>query len=303
MNKKFAHMMAWIVMFLWGMSYLSIKVVVKEIDPILSAFYRYLVAAIILYISLKIKFPEEKILKKDRGKMALGGLFGISLYFTFENLAVSYTTASNVSVLIASIPIFTIVSQRIVFGEKFTLRKILGTTLSLIGIVIIVSSKGKVSLFSKGTIGDLMALGAALSWVMYNIVNSKVEGEYKSITVTTYQAIWGCIFLSPSLLVANLQMPSMKVALNLLYLAIFCSCIGFAIYIYCLEKLGATVITTYVNLQPMITLVTAALILKESITIWQGMGSVIILAGVFLVSFSGKKKIVDRQQRRADYNI
>jgi len=169
-----------------------------------------------------------------------------------------------------------------------TYGKILGATLSLVGIIIIIASKERVSLFSKGSIGDLMALGAVFSWIIYNMVCSNFKGSYKSITITTYQIIWGALLLSPSLFFSKVQIPSTKVVLNIVFLSIFCSCIGYIIYVYCLKELGATIITTYINLQPIMSLIAAAIILKEVITIWQVIGCAVIIVGVSLVSFDGK---------------
>ncbi|MFT5871663.1 MAG: drug/metabolite transporter (DMT)-like permease [Clostridium sp.] len=287
-SKKMPHLMAIVLMVIWSLSYLSIKVVVDDMDPILSAFYRFMLAAIILFIILKVKYPEEKVLKKDKLKLALGGLFGIAIYFIFENYSVAYTSASNVAILIASIPVFTLFSQRLIYKEKLTYGKISGATLSLFGIFIIIAAKGRVSLFSKGSIGDFMALGAVFSWIIYNIVCSNFKGNYKVITITTYQIIWGALFLSPSLFFNKLQIPSTIVIFNLLYLSIFCSFFGYILYVYCLKELGATVITTYINLQPIISLIAAAAILGEVVTIWQVIGCIVIIAGITLVSLDGK---------------
>ena len=244
------HIMAITLMIIWSLSYLSIKVIAEEVSPTLSAFYRFALAAIILFIILKVKYPEEKILKEDKFKLFLGGVFGIAIYFIFENYAVAYTSASNVAILIAS--------------------------------------KERVSLFSKGSIGDLMTLGAVFSWIIYNMVCSNFKGNYKSITITTYQVMWGALLLSPSLFFSTLQIPSTKVVLNIAFLAIFCSCIGYIVYVYCLKELGATIITTYINLQPIMSIIAAAIIIKEAITIWQVIGCIVIIMGVSLVSFDGK---------------
>lgn len=283
-SKKLAHLLAITVMVIWGLSYLSINAVVQEVEPILSAFYRFFIAAIILYVILKVKYPKEKILKEDRLKMALGGLFGVGIYFVFENYAVLYTTTSNVAILLSTIPIFTLISQRILYKEKLTALKVFGTLLSVIGIIVIIASKQKVSLFSRGTLGDLLALGAAVCWVVYNLVAANFKGKYKSITITTYQAIWGCVFLTPSLFLNHLAVPSPKLIFNLIYLSVFCTCLGYVFYIQALKHLGATVLTTYINLQPIVTLLSARLILKENITIWQVLGCFIIIIGVFMVS-------------------
>lgn len=296
-SKKLSHIMALVIMLIWGISYLSIKVVVLEINPVLSAFYRFLISSIVLYIFLKLRFPKEKVLKEDRYKMALGGFFGVTLYFFLENYSISYTTASNVAILMSSIPVFTLISQRLIFKERLTLWKIAGAALSAIGIIIIIASKEKISLFSKGTLGDLMALAAALCWVIYNVVTSKFKGNYKSITITTYQGIWGCLFLSPSLVFAKAAFPSLKVSLNLIFLAIFCSCIGYILYIYCLEHLGATIISTYINLQPIISLASAYILLKEAVNLNQITGCFIIIIGVSLVSFGDRFVLKSFQEK------
>ncbi|GCD12858.1 DMT family transporter [Clostridium tagluense] len=287
-NKKTPHLMAIILMVMWSLSYLSIKVIVEEVSPTLSAFYRFMLAAVILFIILKVKYPHEKILKEDKFKVALGGLFGIAIYFIFENYAVANTSASNVAILIATIPVFTLFSQRMFYKEKMSYGKIFGATLSLVGIVIIIASKERVSLFSKGSIGDILALGAVFSWLIYNRVCSNFKGNYRSITITTYQIMWGSLFLSPSLFFSTVKMPSTTVVLNIVFLSIFCSCIGYIAYIYCLKQLGATIITTYINLQPVMSLIAAAVILNEVVTIWQVIGCIVIIMGVTIVSFDGK---------------
>lgn len=301
MKKKMPHIVAISLMVMWSLSYLSIKVVSEEISPTLSAFYRFALAAVILIIILKVKYPEEKVLKEDKFKLFLGGVFGIAIYFIFENYAVAYTSASNVAILIASIPVFTLFSQRIIYKEKLTYGKIIGATLSLIGIIIIIASKERVSLFSKGSIGDLMTLGAVFSWIIYNMVCNNFKGNYKSITISTYQVLWGALLLSPSIFFSTLQLPSTKVILNLGFLSIFCSCIGYIVYIYCLKELGATVITTYINLQPIMSLIAAAVIIKEAVTSWQVVGCIVIIMGVMLVSFDGrfnfrKPKVLDEYE-------
>lgn len=287
-NKVKAHLMTLFVIIIWGMSYLCIKVVVDEINPVVSAFYRFAVASVLLLIVLKIKNPGEKLYKEDSLKMILGGLFGVALYFIFENYSVMLTTASNVAILISTIPVFTLISQRIFYNEKMTKFKVTGALLSSLGIIIIIASHNKVTFFSKGMWGDLMALGAALCWVAYNAVSTNFKGNYKSITVTTYQTLWGCIFLSPSLLLTKINIPSQKTIINILFLAIISSCLGIALYIYCLEQLGATIVTTYINLQPVVSLISAYYILKEQVTMWMIIGSIVIISGVILVSFGDK---------------
>jgi len=133
------------------------------------------------------------------------------------------------------------------------------------------------------------------------MVCSSFKGHYKVITITTYEIMWGSLFLSPSIFFSTLQIPSTKVVLNLLFLSIFCSCIGYVIYVHCLKDLGATVITTYINLQPIMSLIAAGFILHEVVTIWQVLGCIVIIVGVTLVSLDGR--INFRKRKRVYKNL
>lgn len=289
MNKKvLAHILAIVLMIIWGLSYLSIKVIVGEIEPTLSAFYRFFIAFIFLAIVYKSKYSHEKVLKEDKIRLAMGGLFGITLYFFFENYSVYFTSASNVAILISTIPVFTLLVQAVIYKENMTISKVLGVILSLVGIIIVVAAKDRVNLFSKGSLGDIMVLGAVISWVIYNVFSSKFKGNYSSATISTYQTFWGCLFLSPSLFFSKVAIPSSTVILNIIFLSLICSCIGSILYIYCLKNLGATVISTYINLQPIVSLISASILLKEAVTKWQVIGCIVIILGVFLVSFGDK---------------
>ena len=84
------------------------------------------------------------------------------------------------------------------------------------------------------------------------------------------------------------KIPSNLALANLGFQAIFCTCIGYVIYVYCLEKLGATVISTYINLQSIVTIIAAAILINEKVSLWQIIGSIIIILGVFLVSYGSK---------------
>lgn len=289
-NTKY-HLLAIFLMTLWGLSYLSIKVVVSEINPGVSALYRFLIASFILYFYHRIKIGKVAMPKNDKIRLAFGGFVGVSLYFYFENYAVNFTSAANVAIILSAIPLFTFAIRGIFYKEKFPPIKIFGAVLSCIGLVIIVASKDRVSLFSKGTLGDLMTLGAALCWVLYGLITSKLEGNYSSLTITTYQSLWGTVFLLPSIFLGGFHPISIVASANLLFLSLGCTCFGYIAYVLCLKKLGDTVINTYVNLQPIVSIVSAYFLLGESITIYQIVGSSIIILGIFFVSFPDRNPI------------
>ncbi|MBP1889371.1 drug/metabolite transporter (DMT)-like permease [Clostridium moniliforme] len=284
------HILALLTMIVWGLSYLSSEIAMREVPPSLLAFYRFLIAGGVLYLIKRWKFKKDKIIKGDMKYLILGGIFGVALYFSLQNFAVYYTSSLNVSVLIAITPVFTLLVQRIFFKEKLNVYKSSGVIISVFGIFLIVASKGKISLFSEGSIGDVMTICAVFSWIVYNIVIGKLKGTYSAITITAYQSLWGALFLSPTLLLDKPKMVSPLTIFNIIYLSIFCTIIAFVLYIRCLQRLGPTIITTYVNFQPVVGVIAACILLGQKINSLQFLGSACIIVSAFLVNKKVKEK-------------
>jgi drug/metabolite transporter (DMT)-like permease len=152
------------------------------------------------------------------------------------------------------------------------------------GVAWIMAAKGDVSLFSKGLWGDLMAIGAALCWVAYTLLNRQFSRSYQSLTVMAEEMVWGAVFLIPFSLALPLVRPSPIVVANLVFLAVVCSAVGYFIYLFCLRRLGAIEMTNYINLMPLVALGLSAWLLAEPLGPAQIIGSGLILLGVSLVT-------------------
>lgn len=260
------------------------KIIVTEINPLLAALYRYLLASVILSIIFFSTGRKIRILKEDRIYMIIMGIFGVSLYFIFENVGVKHTTTANVALILATIPVFTLILENIKNKNKSTKTQIIGVMLSVIGIALIVLVKDKISLSLKNTFGDMMVLLSSLSWVIYTFVIGKLKGKYDGIELTFYTSIFGTIFLIPILFFVKVQPVSNIVGLNLIYLALVCSGITFIMYLWTLKILGPVVVNTYINVQPIVSVLISIFVLKEKIYPMQLFGALIIMLGVYLVN-------------------
>lgn len=108
---------------IWGLSFLSIKVTIGVLPPMTLALSRFVVASVLLAIFFKIKEKNVKLKKEDIPMMALAGILGVTVYFYFENNGIKLIPASNASIIIAAIPVFTLIFETIVFKTKLTLKK------------------------------------------------------------------------------------------------------------------------------------------------------------------------------------
>lgn len=272
---------------IWGLSFLSIKVSVAVIPPMTLALVRFLMASVILTVMIKIIEPRSKLRKKDIPALSLAGVIGITVYFFFENNGVKMTTASVASIIIAAIPILSILADYIFFKSPLSPYKVFCVLLSILGVYLVVGANLSGPNGRGNLPGNLMMLGAALSWVFYAIITRPLGKKHSQLYIVTYQTIFGTICLIPfSLLeMGGWQPVSIVVMLNVAFLGVFCSALGYYLYVYALKILGIGVVSLFINLIPVVTVISSYFILKETISPAQMAGGALIVVSVYLASW------------------
>jgi len=242
---------------------------------------RFLAATVILNIFLRRFDPSARLRRRDVLPLLASGLCGVTIYFFFESRGIKLTSASHASLIIAVIPVVTVTVEAIIFRTRIAWLVAVGIALSVIGVVFVV---GRPTGF-KSLSGDLFMFGACAAWVAYIILSKNLHTRLSEIAITTYQSIFGTVFLIPFALIEHSQwVPISPVAwLSLAYLAFFCSALSNFLYIYALSRLGPISVSPYVNLIPVVGVLGGVALLGESIRWTQVLGGVIILAGVLLV--------------------
>lgn len=292
-NKKLlANIAILITVFFWGISTSSNKIAIREVPPSTLALLRFLIASIILYIINKKLNPNLKIEKADMPRMMLCGLIGVTIYFNFENYGVSLINAANATILLASIPLFTVVLERIVFKKSIGLQKSIGILFSIVGVGFVIGNSLSINPSAREITGTLLMIGAALSWAVYSIISKKMEGKYPTIFLSTYQNIYGALFLIPFSLIEykKWQPISMFTWWHIIYLALICSALAYFLYLFALKNLGATSTNIYINLLPFVGIIAAYIMLGEKLYPLQILGGGIIVLGVGIVNIEKEIK-------------
>lgn len=286
-NKKvLANLSVMLTVIFWGISTSSNKIAIREVPPSTLALFRFFIASIVLFVINKKINPSMKMDKEDLPRMMLCGLIGVTIYFNFENYGVSLINASNAIILLASIPLFTIVLERIVFKKTIGMKKSFGIILSIIGVIFVIGNSLSINGNPKEIIGTLLMIGAALSWAIYSIISKKIEGKYPTIFLSYYQNIYGALFLIPFSLVEyrRWQPISMYTWGHILYLALICSALCYFLYIFALKNLGPTSTNIYINLMPFVGIIAAYIMLGERLYPLQILGGIVIVLGVCIVN-------------------
>ncbi len=267
----------------WGFSFISTKVVLTQIPPVSVAFFRqFIAAATLIFLVLYTRTPL-RIALKDMGNIVAASFFGIVMYFVFENSGLQYTTASNASMIVAALPIFTLFGETVFFKLKVTWKMILSLILSVIGVVLVVTVNRNVDLSSARFFGNLLVMGAIVCWVVYTILNRNLSDKYRSLTIITHQSLVSIFLFIPFVIPEMKRWPavselSVPVFANLIFLGVFCSGFAYIFYIYAVRRLGATVSSAFLNLIPVVTVVCGYVLLQDTLTWIQILGMALIMA-------------------------
>ncbi|MCF7753706.1 DMT family transporter [Paenibacillus xylanexedens] len=275
------HLLALFTILIWGTTFVSTKVLLTDFTPVEILFFRFLIG----YLVLLLIYPRSLRIASFREEWLFigAGLCGVTLYFLIENIALVYTTASNVGVIVSIAPFFTaVLAHSFLDGEKLTRRFIIGFGIALSGILLIALNGSFI--LQLNPIGDLLAFIAPAVWAIYSVLMRKIgELRYHTIGATRKVFFYGLIFMLPALFLFEFhwnlgRFMNMTNLSNILYLGLGASALCFVTWNRAVNLLGAIKTSVYIYLVPVITVVSSALILQEQIT-W------VILLGAFLTLF------------------
>lgn len=279
------HLSALVTILIWGTTFISTKVLLVAFQPVEILFIRFVLGLIALILvcphRLKGTTPRQEL------TFAAAGLCGVCLYYLLENIALTYTLASNVGVILSVAPFFTAILSHMVFQgtEKLHPSFFGGFVLAMAGIALI-SFNG--SALSLNPMGDLLALLAALVWACYSILTKKISGYGYSTLITTRRVFcYGIAFMIPAMFLFDVQWELSALAqpvylLNLIFLGLGASALCFVTWNTAVKLLGPVRTSVYIYMSPVITVVTSALILHEPVTPLAAGGMALTLAGLVL---------------------
>lgn len=278
------HLYALFAVTVWGATFVSTKVLIGfGLSPAEIFVIRFLMAYICLLPFAKGKLWADSW--QDELRFAGVGITGGSLYFLAENMALEYAPASNVSLIVCSAPVWTALLLALLYrNERMNGRQIWGSVVAFLGMVLVVlNGRFVLQIAPKG---DLLAFAAAWLWVLYSLIIKQIGHRYKALFITRKTFFYGLLTILPWFLYepfevdwATLLQP--LVAGNLLFLGVVASMLCYLVWAVAMRELGAVRATNYIYLNPLITILTAAICIAERITPIALLGAGLILYGMW----------------------
>lgn len=279
------HLIAVLTVCIWGSTFIATKTLINQgLTPVEIFTYRFSLA----YLCL-LAFCHQKLMAntwRDEGLFLLAGLTGGSLYFISENSALEITMASNVSLIVCTTPVLTVLLSSFFFKEKLRKGFIAGSLVALSGVTLVVFNG---SVFLKlNPLGDCLTLLAALSWAFYSLILRQIGNKYSTLFITRKVFFYGLItmilylpFAPSSFHLERLCYP--LVYGNLLFLGIVASMLCYLSWNACVRIIGASRASNYLYINPLVAVWASHLFLSEPITPTALLGAGLIIGGVYIV--------------------
>lgn len=275
---------------LWGTSFPVIKAGLSYIDPFAFVFWRFLVASVVLLVTMLILRKLEFRIT-DKKLLVFLGIANAAGYL-LQYVGMNYTTAAKAALFINLSALWVAILSPKLLGESFSRKKALGVLFGLVGIVF-VSTNLDFSTFGEGQLlGDFMLICSGVAWALFMIYNKKLimnstSASFQSMTwvlVLTLLSIAPFSVLSGS----RLFVLTGQAWLVIFYTAIVCWVLPYYLWVEGLKHLSASTSTILLLSEIVIAVILSILVLKEPVTLLSTIGAFLIVIAIALVSVNSK---------------
>jgi drug/metabolite transporter (DMT)-like permease len=276
-----------------GGTHVVAKAATNTVPPVVLTFLRTLISstlyvAYIIYAKLPFKYRG-----KDLVSIFFLGLISVPVNQFIFLYGIKRTTATNAALLYSLTPVIVMFISHFYLKEKITLSKALGALIALSGVIIIIGEKG-ITLGLTYIKGDLLVFSAVVAWAMYTVLGRKLVIKHGAINTTIYSALIGSIAFSPFGVAASVNYRYSEIStgtwMEIIYLGIITSIVGYVLWYYALSKIDATKVAVFTNGQPIATAILSAIFLGQVITTTFIIGAVITITGVLITQQNPSSK-------------
>ena len=276
----------------WGGSFIATKVALRDVSPVTVVWLRFAIGVVILGAGVRLRRQVSLPAGRDLGYFALLGFLVITFHQWLQSTGLITAQATTTAWIVATTPIFIALLGWLVLRERLRWVQASGILLATVGVLLVVT-RGDLALLSAGsfgTPGDFLVLVSALNWAVFSILSRRGLRAFPATLMMFYVMGFGWFFTSLLLIagpgLSEISHLSLFGWLGILFLGIFCSGLAYIFWYDALQALPVAQAGAFVYLEPFVTLVIAAIVLGEVVTLVSLIGGGVILLGVWMVQRS-----------------
>jgi drug/metabolite transporter (DMT)-like permease len=272
-------------MLTWGANVVAVKAILADVPPILFAFLRFGTAFLVLLAVLRWREGSVGLPRRDVLPLLLLGLAGFGLYQDLWATALGRTTASNSALITAATPVSTMLIAAAVGSDTLSPAKLIGAFIGFSGVVAVVGATHGFG-FTGASAGDLMTLGATISWACYVAFGAPVLRRHSPLRMATWAIGFGCLGMLPFAAWQATSFDVSRIHAGTVGLWLFCALLAAAaanvVMFEAIKVLGPTRAMLFQFLIPAFAVAMAAVFLGEVIVAGQVAGGAVIVLGILV---------------------
>ena len=292
---SFAVLLMTLVCAIWGGAFVAIKIGIMDLPALGSASLRFLLTTAILFLWARAKRISLVYQGHERRVLLI-----LALFFFYSNLMVylgtARTTSGRAIVFFYSQPVFlAVIAPFFLAQERLTMRKSWGMLLALGGLTLLFLTKMNAGR-APTLLGDFLVLSAAIATAVQNLIMKREAGKIHPVALIFWSSFVSGLLLAVCSLIFERNAVfvfSGRAIASLLYLSLISAAFGFVIFAWLIQRYSATRVATLVFLAPVFGVGFGWLLLRETLTLIQGLGVVGVCAGVYTVTSSGVRRVVE----------
>ncbi|WP_368489842.1 DMT family transporter [Clostridium sp. BJN0013] len=274
---------------IWGSMYVLSKYILEFVSPITLLWIRYAIAFVVLFIILMV-FQHKKrckvaIKKRDWLLIAWIGFIGYFISIFMQFLGTKLSDAHTGALITASTPVFVVLFARFILREAFTRKKIISLVLATLGVVTVI---GLDTMFLKHLIGNIVLVGAAVTWALLSVYVKVASRRFDSLIITTYAMLFALIFTTPLMLLQHENISFLlynrQFLLGILYLGVISTAVAFFLWNKGIELMDTGIGSLFLSFQPVTGSILGWICLGEQLNIGFFIGGILIIVAMFIAS-------------------
>lgn len=282
---------------LFGLSFIFSKEGLDVLAPFHLLTFRFAAAVFLLNVLRYFKIIKIELKNKRMKTLLFLSLFQPVIYFICEMIGLNKTTASEAGMMIALIPVASVIMAVLVLKERPSKMQLFFVACSVFGVFFIMAMAGSVDV-GDNFIGMIILLGAVFAASTYNILARKSSLHFSSIEITYVMMtvgflVFSTISVAQHILADNLMdffqpLRHPQALISIFYLGFLSSVVGFFMMNYMLSKVEATRASVFSNLITIVTIIAGVVILNDPFYWYHLIGGTLIIAGVWGTNYFSK---------------